>query len=208
MGLALLLVSSTEGWSLPPCSNTTAKSMQETQGWDNFFGNLYFETGQFKEDKYVGEFRDGRRYGQGTYIWVYEDKYVGEFRDGIAHGKGTLPRNDGNPHLFPGARFGKSLSNMALLQLMRGMGFGINGSRGDYVPHGFRSSFRDWPGEVSSFPRDVAEMALAHTIENKVEAAYWRGDLFTKRRAMMQAWANYLHKRQAGLRVLNIDKRA
>ena len=185
MGLALLLVSSTEGWSLPPCSNTTAKSMQETQGWDNFFGNLYFETGQFKEDKYVGEFRDG-----------------------IAHGKGTLPRNDGNPHLFPGARFGKSLSNMALRQLMRGMGFGINGSRGDYVPHGFRSSFRDWPGEVSSFPRDVAEMALAHTIENKVEAAYWRGDLFTKRRAMMQAWANYLHKRQAGLRVLNIDKRA
>ena len=105
----------------------------------------------------------------------------------------VLPRIDGNPYLFPGARYGKSLSNMALLQLMRGIGYGVNGSRGDYVPHGFRSSFRDWSGEVSSFPHDVAEMALAHTIKNKVEAAYRRGDLFTKRRAMMQAWANYLH---------------
>lgn len=112
------------------------------------------------------------------------------------------------PTCFPALDMANLLSNMALLQLMRGMGFGVNGSRGDYVPHGFRSSFRDWSGEVSSFPRDVAEMALAHTIENKVEAAYWRGDLFTKRRAMMQALANYLHKRQAGLRVLNIDKHA
>ena len=66
MGLALLLVSSTEGWSLPPCANTTAKSMQETQGWDNCFGYLYFETGRFKGDKYVGEFRDGIAHGKGT----------------------------------------------------------------------------------------------------------------------------------------------
>ncbi|MDZ7749416.1 MAG: hypothetical protein U5K43_11865 [Halofilum sp. (in: g-proteobacteria)] len=65
------------------------------------------------------------------------------------------------------------------------------------VPHGFRSSFRDWSGEVSSFPRDVAEMALAHVIENKVEAAYRRGDLFAKRRKMMQEWANYVSKQQA-----------
>ncbi|WP_288901628.1 site-specific integrase [uncultured Sneathiella sp.] len=104
----------------------------------------------------------------------------------------SLPRLDGNPFLFPGARYGKPLSNMALLQLMRGMGYGVNGLRGDAVPHGFRSSFRDWSGEVSSFPRDVAEMALAHVIENKVEAAYRRGDLFEKRRKMMQAWTNYL----------------
>jgi integrase len=81
---------------------------------------------------------------------------------------------------------------MAMLQLMRGMGYGVNCQRGDYVPHGFRSSFRDWSGEVSSFPRDVAEMALAHVIENKVEAAYRRGDLFDKRRKMMQEWADYL----------------
>jgi integrase len=81
---------------------------------------------------------------------------------------------------------------MALLQLMRGMGYGVNAERGDYVPHGFRSSFRDWSGEVSSFPRDVAEMALAHVIENKVEAAYRRGDLFAKRRRMIAEWADYL----------------
>jgi len=104
----------------------------------------------------------------------------------------ALPRIEGNPHLFPGSRHGRPLSNMALLQLMRGMGYGVNGSRGDYVPHGFRSSFRDWSGEVSSFPRDVAEMALAHAIESKVEAAYRRGDLFEKRRKMMAAWAGFL----------------
>jgi integrase len=103
-----------------------------------------------------------------------------------------LPRVEGNPFLFPGTRSGAPLSNMALLQLMRGMGYGVAGDRGDYVPHGFRSSFRDWSGEVSSFPRDVAEMALAHVIENKVEAAYRRGDLFQKRRAMMQEWAAYV----------------
>ncbi|MFN2337344.1 MAG: tyrosine-type recombinase/integrase, partial [Gammaproteobacteria bacterium] len=90
----------------------------------------------------------------------------------------AVPRVAGNPHVFPGNRHGRPLSNMALLQLMRGMGYGVEGSRGKYVPHGFRSSFRDWSGEVSSFPRDVAEMALAHAIENKVEAAYRRGDLF------------------------------
>jgi integrase len=104
----------------------------------------------------------------------------------------TLPRIAGSSYLFPGTRNGRPLSNMALLQLMRGMGYGVNGGRGDYVPHGFRSSFRDWSGEVSSFPRDVAEMALAHVVENKVEAAYRRGDLFEKRRMMMQQWAEYL----------------
>ncbi len=104
----------------------------------------------------------------------------------------SLVRIQGNPYLFPGAKQGKPLSNMALLQLMRGMGYGVGGDRGDYVPHGFRSSFRDWSGEVSSFPRDVAEMALAHVIENKVEAAYRRGDLFEKRRKMMQEWAEFI----------------
>lgn len=103
-----------------------------------------------------------------------------------------LPRISGNPYVFPGNKAGCPLSNMSLLQLMRGMGFGVNGEHGDYVPHGFRSSFRDWSGEVSSFPRDVAEMALAHTIGNKVEAAYRRGDLFEKRCEMMQAWSDYI----------------
>ena len=102
-----------------------------------------------------------------------------------------LPRVKGNDHLFPGRHRGRPLSNMAMLELMRGMGYGVRGERGPYVPHGFRSTFRDWAGEVSSFPRDVCEMALAHVIENKAEAAYRRGDLFDKRRNLMNAWANY-----------------
>lgn len=121
---------------------------------------------------------------------------------------GALPCIEGNSYLFPGARHGRPLSNMALLQLMRGMGYGVDGDRGDYVPHGFRSSFRDWSGEVSSFPRDVAEMALAHVIENKVEAAYRRGDLFAKRRKMMQEWADYLDKLKAGAEIIPINQGA
>ena len=103
----------------------------------------------------------------------------------------ALPRIEGCPWLFPGQKEGRPISNMALLQLMRGMGYGVGGDRGPYVPHGFRSSFRDWAGEVSSFPRDVCEMALAHVIANKVEAAYRRGDLFAKRRAMMESWSSW-----------------
>jgi len=72
------------------------------------------------------------------------------------------------------------------------MGYSVNCERGDYVPHGFRSSFRDWSGEVSSFPRDVAEMALAHVIEHRGKTASRRGDLFTKHVWMMQAWADFV----------------
>ena len=108
----------------------------------------------------------------------------------------SVPRIEGHPYVFPGSRYQRPLSNMALLQLMRGMGYGVKGSRGNYVPHGFRSSFRDWSGEVSSFPREVAEMALAHVVENRVEAAYRRGDLFAKRHRMMQEWADYLGKQE------------
>ncbi|EHA16354.1 site-specific integrase [Halomonas sp. HAL1] len=104
----------------------------------------------------------------------------------------NLPRVQGNTYIFAGMKQGRPLSNMSLLQFMRGLGYGPSGEKGNYVPHGFRSSFRDWTGEVTSYPRDVAEMALAHTIENKVEAAYRRGDLFEKRRAMMQEWAVYI----------------
>ena len=87
--------------------------------------------------------------------------------------------------VFPGAQSNKPLSNMAFLQLLKRMG------RGDLTAHGFRSTFRDWAAERTAFPRDVAEMALAHTIGDKVEAAYRRGDLFEKRRKMMDAWAGY-----------------
>jgi integrase len=87
--------------------------------------------------------------------------------------------------VFPGAKPGKSLSSMAFLQLLKRMG------RGDLTAHGFRSTFRDWAAERTAYPREVAEMALAHTIGDKVEAAYRRGDLFEKRRNMMEAWADY-----------------
>ena len=107
----------------------------------------------------------------------------------------SLPRYEGNPYVFPGARESKPLSNAAMLEIMRGMGYGDGGNRTKAVPHGFRSSFRDWSGEESNFPRDVAEMALGHVIENKVEAAYRRGDLFEKRRSMMEAWANFVDSR-------------
>jgi len=66
------------------------------------------------------------------------------------------------------------------------------------VPHGFRSTFRDWCSEATSYPHEVAEMALAHAIGNKVEAAYRRGDLFEKRRQLMRDWASYCSTRQTG----------
>lgn len=87
--------------------------------------------------------------------------------------------------VFPGGVAGKPLSNMALLLLLRRMG------RGDLTAHGFRSTFRDWAAERTNFPREVAEMALAHAIGDKVEAAYRRGDLFDKRRQLMDAWARF-----------------
>jgi integrase len=87
--------------------------------------------------------------------------------------------------VFLGGRTGRPISNMAMTMTLRRMG------RGDLTVHGFRSSFRDWAAERSTFPTEVAEMALAHTVSDKVEAAYRRGDLFQKRRQMMDAWARF-----------------
>ena len=86
--------------------------------------------------------------------------------------------------VFPGRQLGKPLSNMVFLMLLRRMQLPI-------TAHGFRSSFRDWAAEATSLPREVAEMALAHTIENKVEAAYRRGDLLVKRRELMEQWSTF-----------------
>ena len=74
---------------------------------------------------------------------------------------------------------------MAMLELLRRMG------RGDLTVHGFRSTFRDWAAECTAYPGEVCEMALAHAISDKVEAAYRRGDLFEKRRMLMLDWAKY-----------------
>jgi integrase len=91
--------------------------------------------------------------------------------------------------LFPGQRPGRPLSNMAMLTfLQRRLG------RSDLTVHGFRSTFRDWAAERTNFPNEVAEAALAHTISDKVEAAYRRGDLFDKRRSLMDAWATHCER--------------
>ena len=90
-------------------------------------------------------------------------------------------------YVFPGGTTNKPLSDMALLSLVQGMGY--KDAKGQPITvHGFRSSFRDWAAERTSFPNEVIEMSLAHTIGDKVEAAYRRGDLFDKRRKLMDAW--------------------
>jgi integrase len=93
--------------------------------------------------------------------------------------------------VFPGGKKGKPLSDMAMLKLLKRM------RRDDLTAHGFRSTFRDWAAESTNFPREVVEMALAHTIESKVEAAYRRGDLFRKRGQLMEAWAGFCHASRA-----------
>lgn len=97
----------------------------------------------------------------------------------------SLPRIDESPYLFPGARPGRPLSNLAMLMGLRRMGCG------NLTMHGFRSTFRDWAAERTQYPREVCEMALAHKVADGAEAAYWRGDVFEKRRALMAAWAQY-----------------
>ncbi len=87
--------------------------------------------------------------------------------------------------VFPGAVANKGLSNMAMLTLLRRM------KRDDLTAHGFRSSFRDWAAETTAYPGEVVEMALAHVVGDKTEAAYRRGDLFEKRRTLMADWADH-----------------
>jgi integrase len=91
-------------------------------------------------------------------------------------------------YIFPGARDGMPLSDMTLTAVLRRM------ERGELTAHGFRSTFRDWAAEATAYPAEMAEMALAHTIGNKVEAAYRRGNLFAKRVRMMNDWAKWCAK--------------
>ena len=103
---------------------------------------------------------------------------------------------DGKPDptapVFPGPRRALPMSNMVLLMLLRRM------KRDDLTAHGFRSTFSDWAAERTAYPREVVEMALAHTVENKVERAYRRGDLFDKRRRLMADWAGFCEAAPAG----------
>jgi integrase len=97
----------------------------------------------------------------------------------------ALPRT--GDIVFPGMKHGTELSDMTLTAVLRRMG------RGDITIHGFRSTFRDWSAEApgNTFPREVCEHALAHSLPDRVEAAYRRGDLLEKRILLMQAWADY-----------------
>lgn len=94
----------------------------------------------------------------------------------------------GSALVFPGRSGDKPLSNMVFLMLLRRMGLSV-------TAHGFRSTFRDWAAERTMLPREVAEMALAHAVENRVEAAYARSDLLERRRDLMEQWASHAGKR-------------
>ena len=96
-----------------------------------------------------------------------------------------------NIHVFPGNGRGKPLSSMAMSMLLRRM------ERNDITVHGFRSTFRDWASEQTSFPHETCEHALAHRISDKAEAAYRRGDQFEKRRKLMEAWASFCEPRRS-----------
>ena len=98
---------------------------------------------------------------------------------------GQVQKLGSRRYVFPGQDLDAPLSSMAFAAVLRRMGIS------DATPHGFRSSFRDWCGELSTFPREVAEAALAHSIPDKTEAAYRRGSAIEKRRPMMEEWAAF-----------------
>jgi len=95
-----------------------------------------------------------------------------------------------SPYVFPSPKGDAPLSNVVMLALLKRM------NRRDITVHGFRSSFRDWAAEQTNFPREVAEAALAHAVQSRVEAAYRRSDLFDKRRLLMEKWVRYCQQEQ------------
>ena len=112
----------------------------------------------------------------------------------------SLPKIAGNNKVFPSPR-GRALSDMALSQLMRGMR-----ERGELtveaVPHGFRSTFRDWAAEQTNYPDEIRRVASGHTVGDSVKEAYQRTDLLEKRRRLMNDWANFLDRPAASSKIL------
>ena len=104
----------------------------------------------------------------------------------------SLPQQKGLIHVFPGNAKGKPMSSMAMAMQLRRM------DRKGITVHGFRSTFRDWASEQTSFPHETCEHALAHRISDKAEAAYRRGDQFEKRRLLMEAWATWCDNKTGG----------
>ncbi|TAM08286.1 MAG: site-specific integrase [Paraburkholderia sp.] len=113
----------------------------------------------------------------------------------------SMPRAEDQDLIFPSPR-GKVLSDMAMLMLVRRTGI-------DAVPHGFRSTFRDWAGEMTNYPRELAEVALAHVKGDATEAAYWRSDVLERRRRMMSDWAKFIAKpMKAAANVTHLNKKS
>jgi integrase len=102
-----------------------------------------------------------------------------------------------NNYVFAGQKPNKPLSNMAMTKVLKNL------CEDHYTVHGFRSSFRDWAGEETSFPREIAEQALAHVIGNTTERAYRRGDALKWRRELMSAWSNFLTNKSSLVKIIN-----
>lgn len=111
----------------------------------------------------------------------------------------ALPRMAGTDAVFPGTK-GQPLSDMTLAAVMRRM-------KVDAVPHGFRSTFRDWAGERTHHAREVIEHAMAHQLKDKAEAAYQRGDLFEKRRRLMDDWSAFLARPALPAQVIDLNSK-
>jgi integrase len=114
----------------------------------------------------------------------------------------SLRHADGGEFVFAGHKSGKPLSGEALRMVLRRMKID------DVTVHGFRSAFRDWAAECTNFTTEVCEAALAHTVTNKVEAAYRRGDLFEKRRKLMDAWAAFCETQRTAEKIVPMQRTA
>lgn len=118
----------------------------------------------------------------------------------VAIVKEAMKANPGSEYVFPGAKEGVALSDMSLLAVLRRM------NRDSITVHGFRSTFKDWASETTSYANELSEMALAHAIGSDVEAAYRRGDLFDKRRRMMAEWSRFCDRPSVSAQVTPIRK--
>jgi integrase len=130
----------------------------------------------------------------------------GEFRVPLSNGAlavlGEMPQV--GRYVFPGQHSSKPISDSAIRTfVLRAMGYCAS----DCTIHGFRSSFRDWAAECTTFANHVAEKALAHSVSSAVEAAYRRGDLFKQRSELMQAWADYCTKEPSAAKALPLTRK-
>ena len=105
---------------------------------------------------------------------------------------------DDGAYLFPGQHPEKPINAHAMRLMLERLGYA------DFTVHGFRSTFRDWAAERTNYPNHVVEQALAHTIGNAVERAYRRGDLFDKRRQLMNAWAEFCSSKPIAAKEKNV----